>query len=396
MRAAAGVTRDTIANAFQREAGQLVRLGRARTTRYAARHKLYGLDTDEFPVFRVDEAGKVAPVGRLLTLAGSESVWLPDENIIDGLPPELQDAAPKGFLGRSFARRNADLGLPENVAAWSDNHVLIALSRRGEDLPGNLLIGRHTFERFQQLQHEPRTDKDFPRLAGDALAGEYAGSSAGGEQPKFTALVAGRHRIVKFATDKSDNARRWRDLLMLEHIALRTLADAELAAAVTSLDDVDGLRCLIVDRFDRIGVQGRRAVLSLGAASGRIDGTWTDVADDLNGRDVLSDADAKRVALLDAYGALIANSDRHHNNILLFPAVSGYELAPAFDQLPMSYAPPASGNLRMSALAEPRPAANTLEVWDEAHRLAREFWRKAAGLELTPSMQEIVGAHASR
>jgi len=334
---ALGVSRVTLMKAYDREADQILRFGRARRTRYAARRILTGLDTDEFPVFRVDEAGSLGHAGELVTLEATESVWLPDDTIIDGLPPEMHDVAPKGFLGRSYARHHADLGLPNDVTNWSDKHVLIALSRRGEDLPGNLLIGRESFDRFQQLRHNVNTEEDFPRLSGDAIAGEHVGSSAGGEQPKFTAFVDGQHRIVKFATDTTDNARRWQDLLALEHVALQTLQDAGIDSATTEILDIDGLRCLIVDRFDRIGETGRRAVVTLAAASGSVDGSWTDSAEEMHQQGEISDEGLHRIALLDAYGAQIANGDRHHYNVSLFPTQSGYDVAPAFDQLPMAY-----------------------------------------------------------
>ena len=391
-----GISRGTLLYAYEREARHVLRLGRARATRYAARQNLSGLDIDEFPVFRVDEAGNIRPNGQLVTLAGTESVWLPDETVIDGLPPEMQDGAPKGFLGRSYARHHADLRVPDDVTDWSDSHVLVALSRRGEDLPGNLVIGRESFDRFQQLRHEVNTEDDFPRLSKNAIAGEHVGSSAGGEQPKFTAFVDGQHRIVKFATDATDNARRWQDLLALEYIALQTLQDAGIDSATTELLDIDGLRCLVVDRFDRIGETGRRAVVTLAAASGNIDRSWTDSAEELHQHNVLSGEALNRIALLDAYGALIANHDRHHYNVSLFPTQNGYEVAPAFDQLPMAYAPPASGNLRNEATRQPHPAVNTLDVWDEARDLANEFWRRAAEQRLSDSMRAIVRQHTNR
>ncbi|MEX2124049.1 MAG: HipA domain-containing protein [Woeseia sp.] len=390
------ISRVTLKNAYEREARQILRLGRARNTRYAARQLLTGLETDEFPVCRVDQAGGIAVAGTLITLAVSESVWLPDETIIDGLPPEMHDAAPRGFLGLSYARRHADLGLPEDVTNWSDHHVLTALSRRGEDLPGNLVIGRESFARYQDLQHKTCTVDAFPALSAAALAGEHVGSSAGGERPKFTALVDGQHRIVKFANNETDNARRWQDLLTLEHIALETLRDAGIQTAETRLLDVDDLRCLVINRFDRIGETGRRAVMTLAATSARIDGSWTDAAQELQRREEFSNEDVERIAVLDAFGALIANTDRHHDNVLLFPTGTGYALAPAFDQLPMAYAPPASGNLRKSAVNEPRPAVNTLAVWDQARALANDFWRRASDQQLTDSMHAIVRAHAAR
>jgi len=391
-----GVSRVTLMNAYEREADEVLRFGRARRTQYAARRIHVGLDTDTFPVFRVDETGVLRRAGELVTLEATESVWLPDDTVIDGLPPEMHDIAPKGFLGRSYARHHSNLGLPIDVTDWSDNHILNALSRRGEDLPGNLLVGRDSFDRFQGLQHEAHTTEDFPGLAEAAIAGEHVGSSAGGEQPKFTAFVDGQHQIVKFATDATDNARRWQDLLLLEHIALQTLQDAGIDAAPTDIMDLPGLRCLVVDRFDRIGEMGRRAVVTLAAAGEVVDGSWTDSAEGMHRRGELSDESLYQIALLDAYGALIANTDRHHYNVSLFPTDNGYRVAPAFDQLPMAYAPPASGNLRNSAIDHPHAAVNTLDVWDEARSLASDFWRRATEQQLSDSMVAIVREHARR
>ncbi len=392
-----GVSRVTLMNAYQREAEGVLRFGRARRTRYAARRIYTGLDTDTFPVFRIDENGSLHRAGELVTLEAAESVWLPDDTVIDGLlPPEMHDMAPQGFLGRSYAREHADLGLPDDFADWSDRHVLIALSRRGEDLPGNLLVGRASFDRWQNLQHAVITPEDFQMLAAAALAGEHIGSSVGGDQPKFTAFVDGQHRIVKFATDASDNARRWQDLLLLEHIALQTLHDAGVAAAHTEIVDLPGLRCLLVDRFDRLRADGRRAVMTLAAAGQIVADSWTESAEKIHSRGELSDAGLRRVALLDAYGALIANTDRHQYNLLLYPSGDGYVVAPAFDQLPMAYAPPASGNMRNSAIHQPHAAVNTIDVWDQARQLANEFWRRAAAQHLTAPMAAIAQAHASR
>jgi hypothetical protein len=391
-----GITRAGLLHAYRREASSILRFGRARNTRYAAREKLPGLATDEFPVFRVDDDGKIAAAGSLITLASRQSIWLPNEAVVDGLPSEMHDIAPQGFLGRSFARRHADLGLPDDVSHWSDPHVLIAISRRGEDLPGNLVVGRDSFDRFQRLTFENRKTDDFPALAEAAIAGEHVGSSAGGERPKFTCLFEGRHRIVKFATNETDNARRWQDLLTLEHLALETLCDAGIATATTRLVEAGKLRCLIVDRFDRIGMRGRLSVLTLGAASERVGGSWTDAAQALAERNLLRREDLHRVALLDAFGALIANTDRHHHNVLLFSERGSYTLAPAFDQLPMAYAPPASGHFRNTPIEEPVPTVNTLAAWDRAREIATRFWRKAAEADLSESIRGVVEAHATR
>lgn len=390
------ISRGTLKNAYERQRDRILRFGAARSTTYAARHVYDGLNTDEFLAFRIDEDGNIQSAGKLITLEANESIWLPDDRIIDGLPFEIHDIAPKGFLGRSYARRHTELGLPEDVTGWSDHHVLIAVSRRGEDLPSNLLVGRESFDRYQTLQHQPRTYDDFPTLAAAAIAGEHAGSSAGGEQPKFTALVDGQHRIVKFALDSTDNARRWRDLLLLEHVALQTLREAGISAANTQVVDIQNLRCLVIDRVDRVGECGRRQVMTLAAATNEVSGSWTDSAELLHAAGTLAEAELETIALLDAYGALVANTDRHHYNLSLFPSDTGYRVAPAYDQLPMAYAPPASGNLRNETIAPSKPSVNTLDVWKQAEELAYKFWQRANTLELTDSMKAIVADHAQR
>jgi hypothetical protein len=375
---------------------QVLTLGRARATRYALRHTLPGLSSNEVPAFRVDDQGEISQSNILITLAGTESVWLPDESVIDGLPVEIHDIAPSGFLGRFFAMRNQELELPQNLTDWSDHHVLAAVTRRGEDLAGNLIIGKESFERWQELSHDETAVSEFPALAEAALAGEHTGSSAGGDRPKFTCLHQGEHCIVKFANARTDNARRWQDLLRLEHLALETLREHGISAARSELIDYEAWRFLIVYRFDRVGTRGRIRAISLAAASAMEGRPWMDAAHARSRNELLSAEHVRLIALLDAFGAQIANDDRHLHNVCVLPRDDRYELAPAFDQLPMASAPQASGNMLEQPVRMAHPSADTLDVWDEASALARAYWRNAADADLTRSMHEIAAAHAQR
>lgn len=50
---------------------------------------------------------------------------------------------PDGFVGRAFTQRQAaELGLPVKLNDWTDDDVLPALSRRGEDHADNLSFNR--------------------------------------------------------------------------------------------------------------------------------------------------------------------------------------------------------------------------------------------------------------
>ena len=136
-----GVSAPTMMRAVRQDGPRVVRIGRARATRYGLRALWPGLDVSRFPVFRVSDSGDVQSSGELVTLAARQTVWMPVGAVSDGLPIELADARPSGFLGRLFAATHADLPLPARLADWSDHHVLIALARRGEDMPGNLVLG---------------------------------------------------------------------------------------------------------------------------------------------------------------------------------------------------------------------------------------------------------------
>src|SRR5437870_4477772 len=105
-------------------------------------------------------------------------------------------------LGRgvlSAHDRRERLGVPPRLSDWSDHHILLAMSRRGEDLPGNLIVGEESFARWQGIEFVSRRRDDYPALAQATIAGHPPGSSAGGERPKFGALVGNQHMLVKFA-----------------------------------------------------------------------------------------------------------------------------------------------------------------------------------------------------
>jgi hypothetical protein len=384
-----------------RDAGpDVVRIGRGRATRYGRRQSWAGLDASRFPLIRVGEDGTPASAGELVTLAARQTVWMPDGRVSDGLPLEIADARPSGFLGRHFAAAHADLGLPDRLADWSDHHSLLAMSRRGEDVPGNLIVGDESFARWQALSTAGTTRGDYPALADAAIAGHPPGSSAGGERPKFGVFVDGRHVLVKFAARGGAGdavPRRWCDLLVLEALALNTVASAGISAAAANLVETPSHWFLESERFDRIGPRGRLAVLSLAAVHDNPADAWARAAARLREAGRLTDDDARRLRWLDAFGALIGNTDRHQYNIVFFPEGSRLRLAPAFDQVSMFYAPSADGLVPSRAFAVPHATADTLEVWEDARIAAREFWQRASDDgRVSDEVRSLCAVHAGR
>ncbi len=333
-----------------------------------------------------------------MTLAARQSVWMPAGEVSDGLPAALADARPSGFLGRHFAAIHADLRLPPRLADWSDHHVLIAMSRRGEDLPGDLLVGEESFARWQALERVAATRNEYPALAEATIAGHPPGSSAGGERPKFGVRVDSRHVLVKFAARGGAAdlvARRWCDLLILEGLALDAVGSWGISAARTHVIETPSHWFLESERFDRAGVRGRRAVLSLAALHDDPADSWARAASSLRDAGRITEEDARRIRWLDAFGALIGNTDRHQHNILFFTGESTARLAPAFDQASMLYAPTADGQVPPRVFAVPNVTSDTLDVWDGARNAARQFWAQGSDdTRLSDDVRTICASNA--
>jgi len=404
LRTRLGISPATLMRAVRALGPRVLRIGRGRATRYALRQAWPNLEATRFPLVRIDMDGRPHSAGHLITLAGRQTIWLPAESIANGLPVELADARPSGFLGRHFAAAHDDLPLPARVSDWSDHHILIAMSRRGEDLPGNLLVGDETFGRWQTIVPPAVTRDDYPRIAAATAAGAPPGSSAGGERPKFGALVDGRHYLVKFvargaAPNSGGDAvtQRWSDLLILEALALDVVRAHDIPAAPATIVETDSHRFLESERFDRIGPRGRRAVLSLAAVHDEAADSWARAARLLRDAGRLSADDARRLQWLDAFGALIGNTDRHHYNIVFFPETESavLRLAPAYDQASMAYAPTPDGRVPSQPITLPFATADTLDVWDDAQHAAREFWEQAGDdARVSDDVRVVCAAHA--
>src|SRR5271155_3133612 len=192
-----GVSPATLMRMVREAGSEILRIGRGRATQYGLRQVWPILDSSRFPLFRISELGAAVSAGELITLAAHQSAWM--AMVVSGLPVELVDARPSGFLGRHFSAAHADLRLPPRLSDWSDHHILLAMSRRGEDLPGNLIVGEESFARWQALGRVSRSRDDYPALAEATILGHPPGSSAGGERPKFGVLVDDHHMLVKFA-----------------------------------------------------------------------------------------------------------------------------------------------------------------------------------------------------
>ena len=386
-----GICAATLSRLIGRLGSKVVVLGKARSTRYARPRDIRGMG-NSFPVYRIDSTGNVYKAGMLLSLWGGKFWWDSGalSSLHSGLPWFIQDMRPEGFTGRAFAHRaSGELGLPQRLSDWNDDDVLYALSRRGEECMGDIMIGDESLARY--LRREPlsplRVPDDYVEYARRAMEGDPAGSSAGGEQPKFTALIERNGEplqvLVKFSPRQpSAEAARWSDLLVCEQIALETVREAEVPAAAGRLHQAGGRTFLEVERFDRIGVDGRLPMYSLGVLDdehfGRRD-TWAAMAGRLEQAGMLTREDADTLSWLSLFGAMIANTDQHFGNISLIPRDERrdkFVLAPAYDMLPMLYRP-RDGEAGFPEFVPPMPLQGTASCYGNALRHALMFWERA-------------------
>jgi hypothetical protein len=234
------------------------------------------------------------------------------------------------------------------------------------------------------------------------MQGAPPGSSAHGEHPKFSARIARAdgeiaHVLVKFSPPRTTAVGvRWADLLIAEYVASMLLNEHGLPAAHTDLHEVGDQVFLQSQRFDRVGNAGRLGVASLLCVDadryGRLD-SWLAAGERLRADGLLSGADADRLAVLDTFGALIANNDRHFGNVTLFDDRQGpFRLAPVYDMLPMLFAPQ-DGHLIDRSFVPAGPTAATLRAWPQARALAERYWQQLSLDErITPEFRSICGS----
>ncbi|MDO4776164.1 MAG: type II toxin-antitoxin system HipA family toxin YjjJ [Cardiobacteriaceae bacterium] len=405
----AGISQPTLSRALKAMGNDVVRIGAGKSIHYALRDAMRGLPA--IAVYHVDGEGRLQHLGELVPVRPEGFVMQETGGRTlhsDGLPWWLYDMRPQGYLGRAWARQHAaSLGLSAEPHLWSDHQVLRALLAEGMDASGNMLLGEANRARFLGLSapspiRQSEKAVIYPQLAAQAAAGDIPGSSAGGEQPKFTAYAENGHVLVKFSeAEDSPVSERWRDLLLAEHLALQTLNEHGIAAARSAILDTNTQRFLEVERFDRVGERGRLGLHSLAALDlqfvGKAPQGWPTICRELAHHKIITSQAAQTAALLWAFGTLIGNSDMHGGN-LSFLNDSGrpYPLAPVYDMTPMTFAPRTGGGLPESLAAPDLRADIAPAQWRQAHGLAQAWLARVESdarfsLRFAPCMAALRG-----
>ena len=384
----------------------LVVIGKARATRYAWRRRLPGLPA-ALPLFRLNPAGDIVESGHLHAIAERAFAVTGAGPGLDGCYPDLPwwlDALrPSGFLGRLIPLGHPTLQRPRDIREGPAEAVLRYLHTEGYDGVGDFIIGEEMATRaLQAPPGAPFAPADrsahHPRQFEALLTAGATGCGVGGEQPKFLATrldPAGPQAVIVKASPPLTEAvgRRVADLLRWEALAQTVLHEAGIPAAATTLVEGGGRLFLEVDRFDRTA-RGRRGLVSLralGACHGGPGTSWTAEARFQLTEKVLPAATVERILLLDRFGALIGNTDRHHGNLSFFFEEGRLgALCPVYDMLPMGLAP-LGMEARPPRLDLPRPDAHAPALWRQATALALTFWDRAQD---TPGIEPAMAALA--
>ncbi|MGB4115929.1 MAG: HipA domain-containing protein [Polaromonas sp.] len=237
------------------------------------------------------------------------------------------------------------------------------------------------------------------------------GSSAAGEQPKFTARQRNGDRfIVKFSPPRGTPfGERWHQLLHLEKRALQTLEANGIACAQTEIVKTARRTCLASRRFDRgldRGASGAmRHIVSAAAVhdefvhAPRIN--WVATCEALVKQNMMAATDARKVTLSYLFGQFIGNTDMHFGNLSFFVADvvnPVFVPTPVYDMLPMMWGPDIhSGNLDPSSLREPLLPIGYAAEAALARAWATGYWQQASvDVELGAELRSLCVENARR
>ncbi|MDY0220112.1 MAG: type II toxin-antitoxin system HipA family toxin YjjJ [Desulfobacterium sp.] len=398
IQAATGLSQSTISRQIRDMGDRIVKIQIGRTVKYAATCNAFN-SNDKIPLSVIDNSGKniliayVRPLnsgGFFLEQTRSATLLFLGEQkngVYDDLPYFLLDLKPQGFLGRQIAQKIASLcdDFPSDPRDWNSSHIGRYLIADGDDLPGDFILGEQAFLRLRQ-QPAAFSEKDYPEIANRVMSGELAGSSAGGEQPKFTVFNRDTqsHVIVKFSPQgENEIATRWRDVLITEYHAAKIINDNIFLSATSRLLEMNGRLFLESQRLDRIGLYGRSSMISLQVIDAEYVGlgsNWPKVMRTLFNKRMVHEQDVLNAETVWYFGRLINNTDMHLGNLSLSIDGDFFKLLPIYDMCSMGFAPKSGGEVTPFTFEPPpiKDADINEEQLETITKAAHIFWKNVA------------------
>lgn len=338
-----GLSQPTVSRALKNL--PVIQIGGGRSSRFA-----WIDETATTDIFIIDQSGEAQKCAQLFLQPNERCLFMQADNQVEsfsGLPYFLDDLVPRGFLAEIALTQIQRLDSRVSLAAasWTLNQLLYFLTHFGHDLPSQFVFGKYMTEKALYADQPIVREGDYGRITQNLAASDLALGFLGGNQPKFACFDGQQHLMVKFSP-KLDAlnpvAMRYKDLLVCEFLALQTLEQVGIEVSQAKLVHSDRLY-LQLKRFDRVGLKGRRGVISLAAIERQYIGkkqNWALTADELWRLGVIDEQARDKIHFLYAFGALIGNNDMHLANLSFF--FDGFKvqgLAPIYDMLPMVLMP---------------------------------------------------------
>ncbi len=395
------ISQATFSRLVKKLSSEIVVMGRGSTTIYAKKREIKELGS-VINVLKITEEKSAEHVADLIPILPRGFYIKSKSSIIksrlyEDLPYWLHDLRPSGYLGRLIAKKFSNYHFPEDPRNWSNDDCLRYWCIFGSDLIGNLIFSSEKFggrisHIFENNDNSNFISEDqraimYPVIALNTLNYGHAGSSAAGEEPKF--LVKKKlatdspnsnqydSLIVKFSSANDDElTKRKKELLVCEHLALKTLSDNKINSAYSELFEFEGRLFLEILRFDRDRINrfGLISLLSLDMEFIGSGSNWETIAKSLRNMGKISNLQYQEILFRYYFGILIGNTDMHSGNLSFF--ADGEQiigLAPVYDMLPMVFAP--FNNEIISPKDKIyRISKKNVPIFNKAEKISNLFW----------------------
>ncbi len=410
----------------------IVVVGRGKNTRYA-RPAPSITGAAQWPLFWVADDGVVTEFALATHLQpdvlhsyGNGSGLGINVNSARDLPWFMTPLKLRGYLGRASRSRLGAVATDWDAQPerWSLAQQLFSAQSGALDHAGAILLGEAAVQSWQLAQQStPQLDDastlamQYDGLADEATQGRVAGSSADGEQPKFSTRLrdaSGRIRdvLVKFSPPRGTQfGKRWNDLLHAEAIACDVLRDHGLATPESRIVTSSKRTYFESTRIDRVsGVQaasrGRRHLLPLASVHAAFVASapqsWPDTMARLAAQKRIAFDALATTQTLYAFGQLIGNTDMHFGNLGVIVdspnaiAKGRMTLAPCYDMLPMRFAPGPHSDIEFTAFSNELSAALPPAIATTARALANAFWQRVSRADaVSEPWRRFAGARTS-
>jgi serine/threonine-protein kinase HipA len=262
---------------------------------------------------------------------------------LKGIPGAVRDAGPDAWgrrvIEHKLERSSADLEeIDYLLNGPQDGAGYLSFSSDRMLKPRNRM-----FNRTHQLPGLVRAARDIEegkRVPVHILEQLEPGTSMGGARPKATIEDGGRLWIGKFP-EKSDRF----NLQRVEYATLELARRCGINVTRSKVESIGGFDVLMVERFDR--EHANHGYLRFGLVSGLtlLDGdenytnrerwSYPLLADQVRRWSIQPDADRKELFRRMVFNAAVTNNDDHPRNHAMLHKVKGWELAPAYDLVPV-------------------------------------------------------------